>query len=924
MKRAIAFLPLLIPVAVWAQPAPDPQAGPWADLLSNLKPRSLGPTNMGGRITDIAVYEKQPRIFYIASASGGLWKTENAGLTVTPVFDRESSVSLGACAVSQKDPNVVWAATGEATSRNSTAWGDGIYKSTDGGKTWTHMGLRETMHISRVVIDPRDDNTVYVGALGRLWGPNKERGIYKTTDGGKTWQQLLFVDDTTGVADLQMDPKNPNTLLAALWTRDRKAYDFTSGGPNSGMYKTTNGGKTWKKITKGLPPSPLGRIGISYFRNDPKIVVATIEYQPPNDPPAPGGTGGGTTGGDDDGDGDGDGLLPRLAPQGGAGGGQGGAGGGQGRRGGGQGAPGGGGQGQRRGMDFGGGTFRSTDGGESWTRVNQLNPRPFYFSRPLHDPVDPNRIYICGVNIHASDDAGKTFRTMRANVHPDNHALWVDPNDNNYMIIGNDGGVSVTRDRGLNWAHLNNMPLGQFYGVAFDFRKPYWVYGGLQDNGSWGMPTQTTRIGPSWWDVIGVGEGDGFHAQVDPNDWRWLYTESQGGAVNRFDLKTGQRRGIRPRGEGNERLRFNWSTPIYISPWASSTIYVGSNKLFKSVNRGDTWKAISPDLTTNDPTKLKPGAKSVTPENTGAENHCTIITISESPLQEGQIWVGTDDGQVSVTRDGGITWTNVTPNIPGLPANTWCSRVIASKWTDGRAYATFDGHRASDFKPYVYVTEDHGKTWTSLASTLPDYDCVYVIREGDKNQDLLYLGSEMSLRMSFDRGKTWSRFRSDFPTVAVHDVVVHPRENDLVIGTHGRSLWILDVSALEQLTSENREKDVFVAKPQNVQVLSRFGGSSQSWDGDGIYFSPNSQPGTNVCYYLKTAATGDVKVTISDVAGTVSTDLTGPTGKQGLNVVRWNGRLRGRIADAGDYKVVVTVGGKEYVTSVRVEDVDGS
>ena len=818
---------------------------------------------MGGRIMDIAVYGPRPQIFYVATASGGLWKTENGGTTVRPVFQDASTISLGAAAVSQKDPNLVWVGTGEGSSRNSTAWGDGVYKSTDGGNTWTHMGLRETMHITRVLIDPRDDNTIYVGALGRLWGPNPERGVYKSTDGGKTWNHILKVDDTTGVAELVQNPKKPNELLCAMWTRDRKAYDFTSGGPASALYRSTDAGRTWKKITQGLPEGPLGRVGLSYHHADPSHVVATVEYRPK------------------------DASERQGAAQ----------------------------------MN-GGGTYISKDGGQSWTRQTGLNPRPFYFSQPHWDPVDKNRIYVLGVSLHVSDDMGKTFRTLNANVHADNHAMWIDPKDNHTVYIGNDGGVYISRDRATRWAHVNNIVASQFYAVAFDMRKPYWVYGGLQDNGSWGYPTQTVRGGSSWFDAYNVGGGDGFHVQVDPNDWGTLYSESQGGAVSRQDQRNGGGRSIRPRpAQGEPPLRFNWSTPILLSPHNSTTVYVGANRLFKSVNRGATWKAISPDLTTNNPEKNRAGRNSVTPEDTGAERHCTIITISESPNRPGLIWVGTDDGLIWVSKDDGVNWDNVTANVPGLPANTWCSRVAASKFVEGRCYATFDGHRNNDFKPYVYVTEDFGKTWTPLHNDLPEFDSTYVIKEGLVNPDLLVLGSEMSLRFSLDRGKTWARFTNDFPTVAVHDVQIHPRDQDLVIATHGRGLWTLDISALEQLNAENLAKDVFVTRPQPVYNMGRMAGTP--WDGDAIFLSTNTQPGTTIYYWLKTKATGDVKVSIQDAGGTQITELTG-TGQEGLNAVRWNARVRGQVAAPGDYRVVVTVGGKEYPTSVKVDKADGT
>jgi photosystem II stability/assembly factor-like uncharacterized protein len=856
MKRAFLLASVLLAAFCSAQHANDAL---WQSLFANLSPRSLGPTTMGGRVTDLAVYEKEPRIFYVASASGGLFKTVNGGITFTPTFDRENTISLGAAAVDQNNPDIVFVGTGEGTSRNSVAWGDGVYKTTDGGKTWTNMGLKDTKHIHKIKINPKNSNVVFVAALGHLWGPNPDRGLYKSSDGGKNWKRVLYVNDRTGASDVVIDPSNPNNMLCSMYERMRYPYNYISGGPGSGLYRSTDGGETWKKVTKGLPAKgELGRIGLDYFRKNPKIVVATIETS----------------------------YEEKTSDS------------------------------TRRNNEFAG-TYRSTDGGESWVKTSTTNPRPFYFSIPRQDPQDENRWYVPAVSLHYSDDAGKTFRAMRTSVHVDHHAMWIDPNDNNHMIIGQDGGVGQTRDRGQTWEHLNGMAIGQFYAVAVDMRKPYYVYGGLQDNGSWGGPTQTTRGGVAFWDWFGVGGGDGFHVQVDPNDWTTVYSESQGGAVQRLDISgRTQGRGIQPRVQG-ERLRFNWSTPIVLSPHNSQVVYVGANKLFRSINRGDNWEAISPDLTTNDPDKLSPGKGSVTPENTGAEAHCTIITIGESPRKPGLIWVGTDDGLVQVTQNGGANWTNVTANIPDLPKNTWCSRVTPSRYVEGRCYATFDGHRNDDYNPYVYVTEDYGKTWKKLNAGLPVGDCAYVIKEGTKNPDLLFLGTEVSLWVSLDRGENWSRFRTNFPTVAVHDLVIHPRDLDLVIGTHGRSIWILNVAPLEEMTKDNLDKDVVLTKPQNVYLLQARSGQQGGWDGDRVWVSPNTQPGTQIAYYLKADASGEAQISIQDASGRQIQQLNGPA-KKGLNVMNW--RPRGARPAVGDYRVVLKIGDKEYVTSVRVEE----
>ncbi|MFZ4509051.1 MAG: VPS10 domain-containing protein, partial [Fimbriimonas sp.] len=610
---------------------------------------------------------------------------------------------------------------------------------------------------------------------------------------------------------------------------------------------------------------PLGRIGLSYGHSNPKVVVATVEYKPLE--------------------------SEKDRPR----------------------------EGRAQVLTYAGGTFRSEDGGESWTRVNYLNPRPFYFSNPKVDPLDPSTVYVAATDLRVSTDGGKTFKVSDNRVHPDYHAFWIDPTNSNTLLVGTDGGVFMSHDKGAKWRHLNGMVIGQYYAVAADNRRPYWIWGGLQDNQSWGIPTQGKHAAVNFYDTENLGGGDGFHAQVDPDDWSTVYWESQGGSISRTDLKTGRSRGIGPR-QSNIPLRFNWSTPFIISPHNAKTLYLGSNVLFKSINRGDSWKAISPDLTTNDPAKQKAGASSVTPEDTGAERHCTIVTVGESPARAGILWVGTDDGLVHVSQDDGVTWTNVTSAIPDLPANLWCTRVLPSRYADGRAYVTFSGHRSDDFRPYVYVTEDFGKTWSKLNAGLPEGDSVYAIQEGRKNSDLLFLGSEMSLRVSLDRGKTWTRFRTNFPTVAVHDLLIHPRELDLIIGTHGRSIWTLDVSALEQLTSEALSADAAVFKPQDVLLLGRSSSQSQ-WIGDDVSGTRNSQPGTTIYFHLKAAS--DVKLSIYSTSGE-DVNENSISGKAGLNAYRWNGRIGGVLPPPGSYKVVLTAGGKEYVTTVTVAGVSGS
>lgn len=819
-------------------------------LLQAIAPRELGPVNMGGRVHNLAVYEKEPRIFYVATASGGLWRTDGGGVRFRPVFQYEDSVALGDVAVDQDNPDVVWVGTGEENNRNSTSWGDGVYRTEDGGRSWSHMGLKETRHISTVKLHPTNKAVVYAGALGALWNESDERGLYKSVDGGKSWSKVLFVNNRTGVIDMVMDPRRPDTLIVAMYERFRWPWRFESGGVGSGLYKSTDGGKSWRKITRGLPEgATLGRIGLSQFRKNPDVLIMTLE------------------------------------------------------------------------ASAGRGVYKSTDLGESWTFLNNLNPRPFYFSTPRIDPSEEERVYIPGVNFHFSVDGGKNFRTMQMDIHVDHHDLWIDPRDSNHMILANDGGVAQTRDRGATWEHLNNLPIGQFYAIGVDMRRPYWVYGGLQDNGTWGGPTQTNRGTVTFADFRFVNGGDGFHAQVDPTDWRIVYAESQGGALVRHNMETGERAFIRPRAPEGESYRFNWSSPIHLSPHNPSTVWFGGNRLFKSVNRGDSWTA-SQDLTTNDPEKQR-NRGGVTPEDTGAERHCTIVTISESPLKAGVVWVGTDDGLVQLTQDDGKTWMEVGKNVPGVPAGTWVSRVAASRHVLGRAYVAFDGHRFGDKRAYLFVTEDFGASWQALGGSFPEHHVVYSFAEGHVNPDLLAVGTEMGLWVSFDRGGAWSRFHREngFPTVRVDDLVIHPRELDLVVGTHGRSIWILPWAPLEQLTARAREQDVFLCRPGDVYS---FGRVFPGWfEGDRVWGSPNTQPGTTFYYWLKGGTSEKVEVVVKTAGGEQVARLTG-TGRAGLNGVVW--RPGGRLGTmrTGDYVVELLVGDKSFTTTLRYENLVGT
>ena len=706
-------------------------------LFEKMSWRGIGPAVMGGRTVDIEAVEKKPWTIYAAIGPSGVWKSENAGVTWSPVFFKEATVSVGDVTIAQSHPDIVWVGTGESTCRNSVTIGDGVYKTTDGGKTWTNMGLKETRHISRIIINPGDPNIVFVAAMGHLWGPNADRGIFKTVDGGKTWKKTLYVDENTGCADLAMDPSDSLTLYAAAYEHRRLPYTFSSGGPGSGLYKTVDGGETWTRLTKDLPEGILGRIGVAVARSAPGVVYALIEHKD-------------------------------------------------------------------------GGIWRSEDQGESWKRMcdgetfRRVNTRPFYYSHIRVDPTNDKVVYVQSTGFHVSTDGGQKFKAIGAGIHSDHHALWIDPSNPLHLITGNDGGVDISNDGGKTWLPVQNIDSAEVYQVGYDMRRPYYVYCGLQDNGSWAGPSATADvIGIANDDWVPIGSGDGFFAQADPNDPNTVYSNSQMNGLYRYDWRILKNKTIRPTaGFADPPFRFNWNSPLHISPHDSNTLYTGGHFLFKSPDRGVTWEIISPDLTTNDPEKQKDSGGPITLDNSGAEMHCTITTITESPLERGMIWCGTDDGNLQVTRDGGKTWTNVIGNVKGLPRNTWCSRVEASHFDAGTAYTAFDGHRTDDYATYVYKTTDSGKTWKSIKGNLP-FGWIHVVREDVKNKNLLFLGTEFGIFASLDGGLSWFSLKNDLPTVAVHDIAVHPRDNDLIIGTHGRGVWILeDISYLQEMTPE--------------------------------------------------------------------------------------------------------------------------
>ena len=843
------------------------------NLIKDFKWRNIGPANMIGRISDFEALESDFTQVLVASASGGVWKSVNAGTTWEPIFDKYGSASIGDVAFFQKNPNIIWVGTGEECPRNSIAWGDGIYKSTDGGKTFTNMGLETTHSIAKILTHPADPNIVFVAAAGHTWGYSGDRGLFQTVDGGKTWKKLtngLPDDGKTGAIDLVMHPTDSNILYVGFWQRVRQPWRFDSGGPNSGIYKSTDSGKTWKKLEKGIPTGDLGKIGLAISRSNPNVLMAVVEhsYQP-----------------------------SRTIREG---------------------------QTQKPNPDYtnmkklGTGIYRSEDSGESWKYMNRSNIRPFYYSHIYINPFDDKLVYYLTTTMYYSEDGGKTLKTIRG-LHPDFHTMWLDPTNKNRFYVGQDGGAAITHDGGKTWILFDNLCVTQFYAVSADTRDPYYVYGGMQDNGTWTGPSMSREgkiLTDSWYNI---GGGDGFYTQNDPTDWRIAYCEGQGGNISRVNVETRQATRIRPSQQntynwkehvpassreqsgaqaqqeqrGMERrrspFRFNWSSPILISPHNPRTVYFGGNHLFKSVNRGDNWQIISPDLSTNDPDKHSKPTGGITLDQTGAETHCTITSISESPITPGLIWVGTDDGNVQLTQNDGDSWVNVCKNVPGDPEGIWVSRVEASHFDKGTCYLTFDGHRSDNFKPYVFKTSDFGKTWTNISAYLPDGGPVYVIREDLKNKDLLFVGTEFAVFFSIDGGKSWTKFNLNMPTVAFHDLYIHPRDNDLIAGTHGRGIWILDdISPLQQASNKVLSAEAFVF--ENEKPGTQWLNLSRGGYGRGNLFFAGENPPIGACvnFYLKDKQSNPISVEITDATGELKTTYTLKDAKAGINRLMWD------------------------------------
>jgi photosystem II stability/assembly factor-like uncharacterized protein len=703
------------------------------DLVKNMKPRNIGPGGMSGRVTAIDAVHANPDIMYVGTASGGLWKSTSGGIKWEPIFEKEVTASVGAVAIQQSNPSVIWVGTGEGNPRNSLNGGYGIYKSLDAGKSWTLMGLENTRHIHRVVIDPTNPNIVYAAAIGSPWGEHPERGIFKTTDGGKSWKKILFANNKTGAADLVMDPTNPNKLIATLWEHKREPWFFKSGGTGSGLHITHDGGENWTKVTEkeGFPKGELGRIGVAIAANKPNIIYALVEAK-------------------------------KNA------------------------------------------LYRSDDGGFKWKKINDksdIGNRPFYYSEIYVDPQNENRVYSVYTYINVSEDGGKNFTQLMpaygANngVHPDHHAWWIHPTNGNFMIDGNDGGLNITKDGGKNWRFVGNLPVAQFYHINVDNEYPYNVYGGMQDNGSWRGPAYVWRaqgIRNSYWQEISFG--DGFDVVPDKDDSRYGWTMSQQGSVSRYDWQTGNNYTIQPTHPDKDvTLRFNWNSAINIDPFSNNTIYFGSQFVHKSTDKGLTWTVISPDLTTNDPEKLKQHESGgLTMDATGAENHCTILVIEPSPAEKDVFWVGTDDGRVHVTTNGGQSYNDVSNNLKGLPKGSWIAQIKASNKNKGEALLIANDYRRFNYTPYAYKTTNYGKTWERIVDENDVKSYTLSIIEDLEEPNLLFLGTDDGLYVSINAGNNWTKWTEGFPTVSVKDLVIHPREHDLVIGTFGRAAWVLD------------------------------------------------------------------------------------------------------------------------------------
>ena len=859
MKKLITFMLVLCSPLILAQEL--------SDQMSSFSWRSIGPANMGGRVTDIDGTPGDPSTFYVSGADGGVFKTTNGGVDFEPLFTKQRAYSVGALTIAPSDPNVLWLGSGEGDPRNSVGYGNGVYRSIDGGQSWEHLGLDATERIKRIVVHPNDPDVACVCALGKEWGPNEQRGIFKTTDGGKSWQKVLYLDEDTGCSDLDMDLSNPRILYAGMWTFRRKPWRFDGGGKETAVYRSKDGGESWHKIMNGLPEGPMSRIGIAVAQSQPATVYLVSEF-----------------------------------------------------------------------ADNQGTFFRSDDRGNSWQVVNRdpnINFRPFYYSDIRVDPNNHQIIYSLSGRLYKSTDGGANFKPIAQNVHGDHQSFWIDPTNSDWLLSGSDGGYQVSHDQGSSWDIINNVVLSQFYQLDIDMLDPYNVYGGLQDNGCWVGPSNSlisAGILKRHWKRLSYG--DGYYAVPIPGSEHEVYTNLQGGVPFHVNSHTGVVRNIHPfpkiigsAGDAIEshKYRFNWDSPIHISPHDPNTVYFGGNVLFKSSDRGHSWEEISSDLTTNDKSKQRTSGGEIYQDNTAAEFHCSALTIAESPVEAGVIWVGTDDGNIQVTRDGGASWTNVNQKVPGLPEHSWIAKIHASEHDAGTAFMAVDNHRSNDFTPYAYVTNNYGESWQKIVEGLPTDDYVKVIRQDPHDPNLLFLGMEHGVYASWSKGAEWHRINFDLPPVSVRDLRIHPREHDLIVGTHGRGVWILD--DIQPLRHWAKTKDQnLVAFP--ARSATRWHMYTQIENlGSRTYRASNPEYGAYLNFYLANKPEQPLSIEIKDKHGGIVRELIDSNAIAGLNRMVWD--LRGQAATAldnppaagwrgGDYRPLVTPG--TYTATIRADE----
>ena len=874
---------------------PSPASPATGGALDSLHFRPIGPASMSGRISDLAVYEANPAVYYVATAHGGVWKTTNNGTTFEAQFQDQGLLSIGDVTISQSNPDLVWVGTGESNNRQSTSWGDGVYKSTDGGKAYVNMGLRTSKHINRIVIDPRNNDVVLVAATGSLWGPGGERGVYKTSDGGRSWKLVLQVDDDTGANDLAMDPTNSRIVYASTYQRRRTECCMNGGGPGSGIWKSVDGGETWTRIKSTVLDQPLGRIALDVYRKRPNILYALIEG------PAAAGRGGRGAGGGEEGPGAGAAGAQEAQPQTSA-----------------QGA------GQRGGAGRGGrggdpavnaevtGLYRSDDAGETWRKVNNANPRPMYFSQVKIDPNDPEVVYLGGVGLYQTLDGGRTIATdVAASTHDDVHAIWINPANSDHVLIGTDGGLAVSYDRAQKWVFLPNLPVGLFYHVTVDNQIPYNICGGMQDNYNWCGPSAVRGAAGianfHWWTLLG---GDGFVVLQDPTDYRIAYAESQDGNIVRVDRVTGETLGIRPQaGPGEPPLRWHWDTPLAFSPHDPKVVYASANKVFRSNDRGLSWTAISPDLTkgANRDEIVTMGLKNSEiriARNDGIQAWPAIVTFAESARRAGVLYTGTDDGNLHVSRDGGKDWASVADRIPGLPKGIFVSEVVPSRYEDGAVYATFDGHRQNDFETYIYASNDYGLTWRSIAANLKG-EIARTLTEDHRNPDVLYLGTETGLFVTLNRGRGWQRIKANLPTVRIDEIALHPRDNAMILATHGRALWVLDnLSPIQEFAAAETtaaDAKLFSSPPTAMFRRPARDRNYEFW-GDQTFYGENPPQAAVISWFLKRQA-GTVALRINDAAGRQVREISGNvlsnSNKPGIQSACWDLRVQPVPAAAG-------------------------